>query len=99
MFGLNVTYIVICVIFPNNRSLSLIIILSDSYPRGEGAIRLSRNDLSSLEYSSGRVQVYYNGVWGNVCRLGGFNASAADVICHQLGWTGSSEWSYTSLDR
>ena len=69
------------------------------YPRGEGAVRLARGNTYSLDYSSGRVQVYYNDVWGNVCRLGGFSSTAADVICHQTGWTGASDWSYSEVDR
>ena len=71
----------------------------DYYPRGEGAIRLALRSLYSLEYTSGRVQVYYNGVWGNVCRLGGFDLIAADVICRQLGWTGALSWSYSMIDE
>ena len=69
------------------------------YPRGEGAVRLARGNTYSLDYSSGRVQVYHNGVWGNVCRLGGFSSTAADVVCRQAGWTGASDWSYSAVDR
>lgn len=71
----------------------------DYFPGGEGALRLARGSSYSLDYSSGRVQVYYDGVWGNVCGLGGFNSTAADVICHQAGWTGASDWSLSSTDE
>ena len=73
--------------------------LQGYYPRGEGAVRLTRGDLYSPDYTSGRVQVYHEGVWGNLCRMGGFDTNAADVICRQTGWAGSSSWSYSSVDE
>jgi len=33
----------------------------------------------------GRLEVYHNGIWGNVCD-NGFTNAAARVICHMLGY-------------
>jgi len=33
----------------------------------------------------GRLQVYYNDVWGTVCD-DGFSDAAARVVCHSLGF-------------
>ncbi|XP_019863586.1 PREDICTED: neurotrypsin-like, partial [Amphimedon queenslandica] len=70
-----------------------------------GAIRLARDGVSSSSYSSGRVQVYGIGAansisnrWGNICRFTSFGTSEADVICHQLTYTGASSHSYAEID-
>ena len=60
---------------------------------GNGAVRLFKNGLSSTSYSSGIVQVYYNGQWGNICNdLFNFDYNGATVLCHQLGYTGVSDY-------
>lgn len=64
-----------------------------------GAIRLSRNGITSLEFSSGRVQVYQDNEWGNICRLSLFSLDNADVICHHLGFVGAVSWSYAEIDE
>ena len=51
----------------------------------DGALRLS----SSVSASSGRVEVYYNGVWGTVCD-DFFGQVDADVACQQLGFASAS---------
>ena len=73
--------------------------ITGSYPRGDGAVRLLRNGTSSLDYNSGRVQVYYKRKWGNICRRVSFSMTAANVICHQLGFIGAVSWSYAAVDR
>ena len=65
-----------------------------------GTVLLTRlNGTYSESYTSGRVVVYGSTLyWGNICRYTSFNTSVSDVICHQLGYTGSSSWSYASVD-
>lgn len=38
-------------------------------------------------YSSGRLEVCYEGTWGTVCSMG-FGLTAGDVVCKQLGFSG-----------
>ena len=52
---------------------------------------------------NGIVQVYYSNQWGNICRQS-FGSVAADVVCHQLGYTGgtsstagNSEYEFLSI--
>ena len=64
-----------------------------------GALILYRNGTVSTGFTSGRVVVYSKSlVWGNVCRYSSFSISSANVICHQLGYTGATYWSYGSTD-
>ena len=64
-----------------------------------GPIRLWRNGATSLSYTSGRVQIYFNNMWGNICDDAAFGLTEAIVICHQLGYTGASSQSRAGLDR
>ncbi|XP_011409082.1 PREDICTED: neurotrypsin-like, partial [Amphimedon queenslandica] len=57
-----------------------------------GVIVLSRNNISSTTYYYGTIRVYYNG-WGNICDDYYYNSAEANVICHQLGYTGASSYS------
>ena len=66
-----------------------------SGPSSNGAIRLVRYGTTSPYYTSGVVQVWLDGrQWGNICYGYSFGYNEADVICHQLGWSGAT--SYTS---
>ena len=70
-------------------------------PNSVGAIRLLNNGSTSLYNTAGRVQVWYGGQWGNICDNGDFYFvyHEADVICHQLGWSGCSSHSTGRYDR
>ena len=65
---------------------------------GNGALRLIRdNQYSDTQaWSSGIVQIYYGGSWGNICDDSYFSSDEADVMCHQLSYTGASSFSTTS---
>ena len=49
-------------------------------------------------YYYGIVQIYYDG-WGNICDYSYYGSDEADVICHQLGYTGASSYSRAGLVR
>ena len=63
-----------------------------------GAIVLSRNNISSTTYYYGTIRVYNIG-WGNICDDVYYNSVEANVICHQLGYTGASSYSRAGLTR
>ena len=68
-------------------------------PNSVGAIRLWNSGSTSLYNTAGRVQVWYGGQWGNICDNRYFEYDEADVVCHQLGWSGSSSYSTGQYDR
>ena len=45
------------------------------------------------------MRVYYNNKWGNICDDYYYSSTEADVICHQLGYTGASSHSRAGLVR
>jgi len=49
---------------------------------GSVQVRLSGNNRPS---NAGRLEVYYNGVWGTVCD-DGFDNTDAQVACYMLGF-------------
>ena len=53
--------------------------------------------LISTSHSSGRVQVYTYS-WGYICDDFRFDTYEADVICHQLGYSGASSYSRSAMD-
>ena len=60
-----------------------------------GAMRLFRDGVTAL-FSSGRVQLYYNDTWGNICGdtfTSRIDQEEADVMCHHLGYTGAASYS------
>ena len=71
-----------------------------SGPSSHGAIRLVRNGTTSSNYTSGVVQVWLNGQWGNICYDdSSFGSGEADVVCHQLGWSGASSYNSSQYDE
>ena len=68
-------------------------------PFGNGIVRLYRNGSTSSSYYYGIVQIRYNGRWGNICDDYYYHQYEADVICHQLGYTGASSYSRAGLVR
>lgn len=71
-----------------------------AYPAGghalQGTVVLWRNGLASPAYTSGRVQVYGTNAWGNICSrstsMAMFSLNEANVVCHQLGFSGASDY-------
>ena len=45
------------------------------------------------------MRVYYNNGWGNICDDYYYKSAEANVICHQLGYTGASSYSRAGLVR
>jgi len=50
-----------------------------------GELRLARGTRTSTSYTSGRLEIYFNGWWGTVCDDGWYSANS-DVACRQLGY-------------
>ena len=70
---------------------------ADLLATGRGALRLVRNNYYSTvqAWNSGIVEIYYGSIWGNICDDTNFGYDEADVICHQLGYTGASSYGNT----
>ena len=56
---------------------------------------MRNNDYSRTQaYTSGIVEIYYSRIWGNICVDSSFGSPEANVICHQLAFTGVSSYGY-----
>lgn len=65
--------------------------------QGNGVVRLYSQGNTSSTLTAGKVQVYYNGAWGNICGSNSNYATTANTICYQLGYNGAI--SYNSNTR
>ena len=74
-------------VYVNTLYIYLVIIV-----RSTGTIVLSRNNASSSSYYYGVVRVWYSSGWGNICDDSDYGYNEANVICHQLGYTGVSSY-------
>lgn len=63
-------------------------------------MRLIRNGYYSTvqAYTSGIVQIYITPYWGNICDDTSFGSDEANVICHQLAFTGASSYGNTGTN-
>ena len=68
-------------------------------PSGNGVVRLYRNGVTSSFYYYGIIQIYINNDWGNICNDYYYSSTEANVICHQLRYTGASSYSRAGLVR
>ena len=83
----------------NTNTMSTCSSVTKTFPSGNGVVRLYRNGVTSTSYYYGIVQIYINGAWGNICDDIYYSSTEADVICHQLGYTGASSHSRAGLVR
>ena len=63
-----------------------------------GDIILSHYGYTSSSYYFGNVRIYYNG-WGNICYDYYYSSTEANIISHQLEYTGASSYSEAGLAR
>ena len=63
----------------------------------QGTLRFFMNNNTDNEqaWSSGIVEIYYSGSWGNICDDSSFGPDEAAVICHQLSYSGASSYTNT----
>ena len=81
-----------------NNYIFTIFYFNSTEARSTGTIILSRNNVQSSSYYYGVVRVWDNG-WGNICDDNYYSSAEANVICHQLGYTGASSYSRAGLNR
>ena len=61
---------------------------------------MNNNADNEQAWSSGIVEIYYSGSWGNICDdslFGSFGLYEASVICYQLSYSGASTYTNTGL--
>ena len=66
-------------------------------PNSNGVVRLFRNGVTSSLHYFGIVEIQLSGQWGNICDDADYDQYEADVICHQLGYTGATSYSQAGL--
>ena len=82
-------------------NIIIITLISRSFLYLASSIILFRNGVTSNSYNYGIVRVYDNDdvTAGNICDDYSYSQNEADVICHQLGYTGASSYSRAGLVR
>ena len=68
----------------------------------DGTIQLVNNGIVTQTLTSGRIQVWLESQWGNICgdkTTSVFSLEEGHVACRQLGYTGASSTSITSEDK
>eukprot|EP00892_Ulva_mutabilis_P001727 jgi/Ulvmu1/11555/UM078_0048.1 len=55
----------------------------------DGAVRLSRGE-AGPDFEYGRLEVFLNGLWGDICSEAQFTPASAAVACRLLGYEGGS---------
>lgn len=63
----------------------------------DGTIQLYNDHDNSNSSYSGIVQITLYGEWGNICDDTHYGQREADVICHQLGYTGAASYSRSGV--
>ena len=74
----------------------LLLLYVDS-PNSNGVVRLFRNGVTSSLHYFGIVEIQISRQWGNICDDDDYDQYEADVICHQLGYTGATSYSRAGL--
>lgn len=42
------------------------------------------------------MEIYYENTWGNICDDKYFSAAEAEVVCHQLAFTGVNNYGFAA---
>ena len=76
------------------------LVTTSAVAQQQGTVVLYNNGTSSSN-SAGIVRVYYNGQWGNICNdyYDDFGYDEANVVCHQLGYTGAYDYSTAGSEK
>ena len=56
----------------------------------EGSLRIEGGDVTP-EAVYGRLQIFLNGFWGDICSTESFTPDAAQVACKVLGYDGGAQ--------
>ena len=73
------------------------VIIYSNIGQSNGELRLAIDGLAIRGITAGRLQIYLDGQWGNICN-GGFGIEEANVACHQLGYDRALSYSSATSD-
>ena len=65
--------------------------------QSNGELRLLRDGATSYAYTSGRLQIYLDGQWGNICDTG-FGVTEAVAACQQLTYNTALSFGSSQTD-
>ena len=65
--------------------------------QSNGELRLLRDGATSYAYTSGRLQIYLDGQWGNICNTG-FGVTEAVAACQQLTYNTALSFGSSQTD-